>query len=212
MNGFDCARYSGKPVYPENYSRPDWLQYWGMKAYDIAGSLPGVDLQFANNRKVAAALDVPYRGIYIFLRAAFSPAEQMEGFTWAVGNLGVGEFVFLDWEENIPLSEIRKMEEILQVCYPNRWGVYVNDQNDDMTEWLETRLQQDQNHRVPLIHPNWNFTVGWEEAVKWDADIWQVEGESPVGAAAPIFPNTRVSCDFVRKVHRLNVVSDRHWL
>jgi hypothetical protein len=125
------------------------------------------------------------------LRSGIAPSQQMSLFCKTVGELNLGEFVYLDWEETtVTRREIDLYSEMMMVEYPDRWAMYVNDQPGDMVAWLngnnENIARGDLEMFVPVIHPNYT-DAGHVEAEKWNAMIWQNgEGKVPTAFAATI--------------------------
>lgn len=203
VNGIDVAKYQGAPARIDPV--PDWLWVLGIKATDAGKPLDKfIDPQFLANRQWARDVSIPFRVLYCFLRepTVMDMSDQMAIFCQAVGSLEEGECVMIDWERaGITMANIREVERIMNVVYPYRWCMYVNDVTPDMITWMNTR-------QVPLVHPDWS-NEGWEAAEKWDAMIWQVSiaNDSNTGYWSDLkelYPKaTAIDVDWVRKVDEL---------
>ncbi len=207
-SGWDVSRYQGAPNIFNGVgdawtaqNKPSWLQFYGMKTSDVGGSAVGIDPCFKKNRALASQMDIRWRGLYFYARSDKPVAANMELFSYAVGNLQSGEFVFLDWEDaGITLVMVEQYLELLEVCYPGRWAVYVGDNTTEKKDWITTR-------RVPLIYPNWSPT-GWARAQQYGAAIWQT-GIAPTGTFDFFFPGKEVDVDFVRQPYVLDRITGR---
>lgn len=205
VNGIDVAKYQGQIVLPPE--KPDWLWFMGIKATDVQKvGEGGIDPFFQTNREAAADMEVLFRSYYCYLRDPNEwgdIADQVALFCQTVGRIGQGESVYVDWEDHaVTLEHFYEVERILDVVYPNRWMVYVNDVTPDMTDWLGANTEV--TDPIPVFHPNYG-AEGWQEADRWDACIWQV-GIHPGGLelypqAQGIDVNWIVRPDVVMRVH-----------
>ena len=210
--GIDVAKYQGRVKMPKLL--PDWLRFFAFKATDTKKvSEQGEDPQFRTNREVGRVLDIRWRPMYMYLRdpALYgSMASQFAHYTQTVGQLQTGECVMVDWEDHdVTLTDIRDLEHILGVIYPNRWVMYVNDQNPDMVRWLDENVAA--GSPVPVIHPNYS-EYGLSEAERWDAAVWQVGIAERTTCPEPfeLYPQALgIDVDWVLKPHVMDNVCGR---
>lgn len=210
--GIDVAKYQGRVKVPR--ARPPWLRYFAFKATDTK-KVPemGVDPQLVTNRTAGIDMNVRWRPIYMYLRDPAlwgSMAEQFALYTQAVGKLETGECVMVDWEAHeLTLEDIRELEHMIEVVYGRRWVMYVNDQNSDMTRWLDENVAA--GSPVPVIHPNYS-EYGLSEAKRWDAAVWQVGIAERSTCPEPfeLYPEASgIDVDWVLKPHVMDHVCGR---
>lgn len=205
-NGYDASHWNGPPDMAA-LAELDWLEMLGAKAAHVGGAkmVDNIDPMFARNRKVGSELDIRWRPFYLFLHGSVSVHVQIEALTRAVGDLAVGESVYLDWEVPAassgqlvaPRTVFDEAGVLLDLIYPGRWFSYVNDVNAEMTAWLQEQAAEGGNRR-PAMHPAYNVNTGFAEARKWKATIWQT-GPLP-GVTFPVagYPEaSAIPTDFV---------------
>lgn len=182
-DGVDLSHWNGL----FNFSG-DWLKFFGHKAThpNGKGMVNGVDPKFYSRRSFAIEHGVRCRAFYMWVvpTSVSRPAAQVELLSRTVGELQPGESVYLDWEDKtVPLTTIDEISFYMDLVFPNRWFMYVNDATPDMTAWMESNKK---TQSIPLMHPNYNLDFGLWEARKWDAMIWQTGIGRPPGFTADV--------------------------
>lgn len=204
VNGIDTAKYQQLDLSQE---KPDWLWFWGIKACDIAKN-PKVDLNFQASRNKAMGWKVRWRSFYIYLRSGYDMSDQMALFCQTVGTLVEGESVYLDWEDKeVTLADIRECERVMDVVYPNRWMMYVNNTTQDMITWMEERAKRNQYEAPPLMHPDWRHD-GWRAAETWGAAVWQ-SGIAKKGQLPELVTESDCDIDWVRLPEQMDRITNR---
>lgn len=121
-----------------------------------------------------------YRGLYHWLRADSTAAEQVQNlanFIKALGGLQQGELVQLDWERTpgLPMPTDQLVLEwcrLAQQLWPGRIIVYVSDWVEHFHEWLATDPIESvwyANYNTDHANP----AGGWQECAMYHAAIWQ---------------------------------------
>lgn len=203
VNGVDLSHWNADPSTAIIYE--DWLEFFGHKAVHIGHkTMPssGIDPKFAQRRILASQVGVRWAAYYMWVVpvSVATPAVQVERFARAVGELKVGESVYLDWEDGlVSLSMVEEISFYMDLMFPGRWFMYINDSTQDMINWLTNNKV----NRIPVMHPNYNLENGLKEARKFDAMIWQVGEGVPPG-----FSGT-VPMDYVLKPELLDKVCGR---
>lgn len=174
VNGVDLSHWNDDPP-EEAFYGYSYLEMLGHKATHIFDDdcVDGVDPKFESRRDFADRMNVRWRPFYMWIMPATvaPPAVQVDLLIQTVGELRVGESVYLDWEEEgVTRTTIEDCISLLKVEYPDRWFLYANDQPGDMFDWMTDNLFTTD---IPVMHPNYNLERGLSEARKWHATIWQ---------------------------------------
>lgn len=195
-NGVDLSHWNNDPT---RLVQP-WLQFFGHKATHIGGTgmVDGVDPKFALRRQMADQFRWRAWYSWIVPSAIARPQKQVALLEKAIGVLVPGESVYLDWEDKtVTLAMIDELSFYMDLAFPGRWFMYVNDSTPDMITWMQSNKASD---AVPLMHPNYDLDKGLSEARKWNAMIWQTGAGTPPGFTADVpldFVLQPVSLDFV---------------
>ena len=183
VNGVDLSHWNEDPL-PEAFYGENGLEMMGHKACHIFDDdmVDGVDPKFHARRRFARSMEIRWRPFFEWILPAniASPATQVELLLRTVGDLDIGECVYLDWED--PLVTRPMIEDfcwLMDVEFPNRWFMYVNDQPGDMLTWMTTNKAS--FDPIPIMHPSYNLERGLGEARKWNATVWQVGTGQPPG-------------------------------
>lgn len=200
-DGVDLSHWNNDPLLMEQ----SWLKFFGHKATHPGGSgMPqGFDQKLPSRRLRAADAGIRWRAFYMWVvpKSVARAAVQVELLSRYVGELHEGESVYLDWEDKtVPFTMIEEISYYMDLVFPARWFMYVNDQSPDMTAWLESNKETD---AVPVMHPNYSLDLGLIEARKWNAMIWQT------GAGIPPAFNGEVPLDLVLRPDLLDWVCGR---
>lgn len=179
-NGVDLSHWNGNFAMAADQS---WLKFFGHKATHPNGSrmINGIDPKFAIRRTLAAEHNIRWRAFYSWIvpSVVARPSAQVALLSKAIGELQQGESVYLDWEDKtVPLTTIDELSFYMDLVFPGRWFMYVNDSNAEMTSWMESNVQSE---AVPVMHPNYNLDLGLIEARKWKSMVWQTGTGVPPG-------------------------------
>jgi len=198
VNGIDVSHWNGESTEPV----PPWVQFYGMKAVHIGGSkmVDGVDPLFNYNRHRAAQTpSVRWAGMYLYLTHTVRQVDQINKLIETVGDLTDGEFIFLDWEDQLVTTLDLEALYYLNAIYGGRWAMYVNDMTASMTAWMVNNRSA--GSPIPIIHPDWRLN-GWEAAKKWDAAVWQPGVACVPGYAAAIDVDLVIKPDVLDRITR----------
>lgn len=200
-DGIDMSHWNTEPRDLVDYN---WIKFFGHKATHFGGRgmVDGVDPRFATRRQRAAHLNIRWRAFYSFLVSPVlaRPVKQVELLLRTVGDLDEGESVYLDWEDTaVTLSAIEDFIVYMNLEFPGRWFMYVNDVTPDMKTWMQSNLDMG-GYGTPIMHPNYSLDKGLSEALRWKAMIWQT--------GTGTFPGTtaEVPLDYVLKAYQLDEV------
>lgn len=197
-DGVDLSHWNGD----FDLTGQDWVKFFGHKMTHPQGS-GGVDPKFFSRRAIASQNDIRWRAFYAWLvpSAIARPAAQVAFIEKTIGFLDEGESIYLDWEDKaVPFTMVEEISYYMDLVFPGRWFMYVNDQSPDMTAWLESNKETD---AVPVMHPNYSLDLGLIEARKWNAMIWQTGSGIPPGF------NGQVPLDLVLRPDLLDWVCGR---
>jgi hypothetical protein len=202
VNGVDLSHWNADPF---SLINQPWVEFFGHKAThpNGKGMINGTDPKLPSRRIMAHDLDIRWRAFFSWVvpMEIARPAEQVELLYRTIGDLQVGESVYLDWEDDtVPLTVIEELTIYMDLVYPGRWFMYLNDATPDMTAWLQDNKLSE---AVPVMHPNHNIDIGLFEARKWNSMIWQTGVGLPPGFA------NKVPMDFVLQPVLLDWVCGR---
>ena len=198
-DGVDLSHWNADP---QGILYQTWIEFFGHKAVHHGGKnmVDGVDPKFNTRRFLAQRLGFRWRAFYMWLVPAsvFPLSAQVNLLMRTVGELKLGEAVYIDWEDvNVTKDMIEEVTTYMDLEFLGRWFMYVNDQTPDMVSWMEENRQSD---KIAVMHPNYSLEQGLVEAKKWNATVWQ----TGLGAA-PGFAG-EVPLDYVLRPRKLDLV------